>query len=953
MKKRVFYSLVTVCLFALNMTACSSAPDETDVQWYEPKTEYKPYTRWWWHGSAVDKESLTYIFEEFADKGIGGVEITPIYGVQNNEENDIQYLSPEWMDMYSHVVAEGERLGIQVDMMTGTGWPFGGPEISIDDAADRYLVTKFEVKEGASLGEPVKYKEPAPQFRMPAGRRAPQRRGPQQTATSLESLMAYSSNGDIIDLTDKVAEDGTLNWVAEKGDWTLYAIFNGKALMMVKRAAPGGEGYVMDHYNKEVLDLYTSKFDKAFGESGAKYPHTFFNDSFELANATWEQGLFDKFEERHGYKLQEYLPEFLGEKGLTDTAIRVRSDYREVISELLKTEFTIPWTEWAHSHGSLTRNQAHGSPANIIDLYSIVDIPECESFGRTEFDIPALRKDEYKRVNDGDLAVLKFASSAAHINGKPYTSSETMTWLTEHFRTSLSQIKPEIDQMFCSGVNHVYFHGSTYSPKNAEWPGWLFYASIDVSPRNPFWKDAKSMFDYIARCQSFLQAGTPDCDFLLYWPIYDAWVDNQQQPFLQFTIHSMQTTLPVFIKTVHEIKESGFDVDYISDNLIMSLDVVNGELVSNGGTKYKALVIPDNRIMPAETMQKLTSLIEKGAKVVFTKQYPEDVPGLANLEARRAEFQAETAKLPAASFTETQVQKMGKGTVITGSEMTDMFIACGIEPEAFNSEFGGTSIRRNHEKGKIYFLSMLQNKTIDGWVPLATKASSVVIFDPMSGKRGAAQVRNNNGTTEVYLQLKPGGSLILKTFDKGEAPIDEWEYYNPTNEAIVLNSGWKLDFPDSKPAIDQTFEIGAPVDWTTLAQQNEDVTRNMGTGRYSTTFTLPADVDADNWLLDLGDVRESASVKINGQQVAVLTAVPFETLVGPYLKEGENTLEVEVTNLPANRIADYDRQGKVWRIFKDANIATFSSQNRTYNHWTLMPSGLNSEVKLIPVKEVF
>ena len=461
------------------------------------------------------------------------------------------------------------------------------------------------------------------------------------------------------------------------------------------------------------------------------------------------------------------------------------------------------------------------------------------------------------------------------------------------------------------------------------------------------------MFDYIARCQSFLQAGTPDCDFLLYWPIYDAWVDNQQQPFLQFTIHSMQTTLPVFIKTVHEIKESGFDVDYISDNLIMSLDVVNGELVSNGGTKYKALVIPDNRIMPAETMQKLTSLIEKGAKVVFTKQYPEDVPGLANLEARRAQFQAETAKLPAASFTETQVQKMGKGTVITGSEMTDMFIACGIEPEAFNSEFGGTSIRRNHEKGKIYFLSMLQNKTIDGWVPLATKASSVVIFDPMSGKRGAAQVRNNNGTTEVYLQLKPGGSLILKTFDKGEAPIDEWEYYNPTNEAIVLNSGWKLDFPDSKPAIDQTFEIGAPVDWTTLAQQNEDVTRNMGTGRYSTTFTLPADVDADNWLLDLGDVRESASVKINGQQVAVLTAVPFETLVGPYLKEGENTLEVEVTNLPANRIADYDRQGKVWRIFKDANIATFSSQNRTYNHWTLMPSGLNSEVKLIPVEEVF
>ncbi len=1014
MKNSFTKLLVCSLLLSAAMTGCSSSgsPTEQDAQWYEIKTEYKPYTRWWWHGSAVDKESLTYIFEEFADKGIGGVEITPIYGVQNNEKNDIDFLSPKWMEMYSHVVSEGKRLGVQVDMMTGTGWPFGGPEVTMHDAANRYLVTRFKVSEGKSLDEAVKYKEEVQMPRMPmmppAGQRqqgapqgpqgqrpqgmpqggpqapqgvqapqspqgqrpqgapqqarapqpqrAPQRaqQGVQQKdVAELESLMAYSTTGEIVDLTDKVGTDGKLDWVAGKGEWTLYAVFDGKSLMKVKRAAPGGEGYVVNHYDKEALMKYLGRFDKAFEESGAEYPNTFFNDSFEIANSDWTYGLFDKFEQMHGYKLQEYLPELLGDKSFGDMTIRVRSDYRETISELLKTEFTEPWTEWAHSHGSKTRNQAHGSPANIIDLYSVVDIPECESFGRTEFDIPALRKDEYKRNNDGDLAVLKFASSAAHINGKLQTSSETMTWLTEHFRTSLSQIKPEIDQMFCSGVNHVYFHGSTYSPKDAEWPGWLFYASIDVSPRNPFWKDASAMFSYMARCQSFLQAGTPDCDFLLYWPIYDAWFDNQQQPFLQFTIHSMQTTLPEFIKTVHSIKESGYDVDYISDNLIMSLSVKDGELVSGGGTHYKALVIPDNRYMPAETLKKLTELIDVGAKVVFTKQYPVDVPGLASLEERRAEFQSEKSKLPAASFLKTEVQKMGRGTVITGYDLTELFTACGIKPEAFNAVFGGTSIRRNHEKGKIYFLTMLQNNTVDGWVPLATKASSVEIFDPMTGERGAAQVRNNNGTTEVYLQLKPGESLILKTFEKGKVPVADWNYYNTADEAVVLSEGWTLDFPDSQPAISQTFNIGAPVDWTTLAAQCDDVTRNMATGRYTTTFTLPEGVDADNWLLDLGDVRESARVKVNGVEVAVLTAVPFETLIGPYLKEGENTLEVEVTNLPANRIADYDRTGKVWRIFKDANIATFSPQNVTYSHWTLLPSGLNSEVKLIPVRSAF
>ena len=170
---------------------------------------------------------------------------------------------------------------------------------------------------------------------------------------------------------------------------------------------------------------------------------------------------------------------------------------------MLLRNFTTVWADWAHSHGSRVRNQAHGSPGNIFDFYAAVDIPECESFGRTEFDIPGLRRDPDAKHSDADPAVLKFASSAAHVTGKPLTSCETLTWLTEHFRTSLASCKPEIDQILASGVNHVYFHGAPYSPRNAVFPGWLFYASINMSPTAPLWRDAGAMLDYIARSQAF------------------------------------------------------------------------------------------------------------------------------------------------------------------------------------------------------------------------------------------------------------------------------------------------------------------------------------------------------------------------------------------------------------------------------------------------------------------
>ena len=72
-------------------------------QWPVVNQEAKPGARWWWLGSAVDKENLEWNMRQYAEHGIGALEITPIYGVQGNQSNNIPYLTDKncYMDISS------------------------------------------------------------------------------------------------------------------------------------------------------------------------------------------------------------------------------------------------------------------------------------------------------------------------------------------------------------------------------------------------------------------------------------------------------------------------------------------------------------------------------------------------------------------------------------------------------------------------------------------------------------------------------------------------------------------------------------------------------------------------------------------------------------------------------------------------------------------------------------
>ena len=845
-------------------------------------------------GSAIDKENIAWNMKQYADCGIGALEITPIYGVLGNEQNNIEFLSPKWMEMLRFVQDEGKKNNIQIDMATGTGWPFGGPWVPLEESASKLLVCDTTIH--SSL---IKRYKPEPPKPLPIQI---------DDSTFVEvpdtlddklliGIYAYRKSGNkgetFLRLTfDRKGRLVPLNKKKiSKGDWRIITLWKKMGVMMVKRPAPGGEGFVVDHFNKQAVLNYLQHISDAFEKTNTPYPHTFFNDSYEVSEADYTPDLFPEFEKRRGYSLEDNIEK------LIDGDVKVVSDYRETLGELIFENFTQTWTEWAHSHGVITRNQAHGSPANLIDCYSAVDIPEIEGFGLTDFGIKGLRKDvEHTRKNDSDFSMLKYAPSAAHINGKKLTSSETCTWLTEHFRTSLSQIKPDLDLMFCAGVNNVYFHGTCYSPKDEPWPGWKFYASIDMSPTNSIWRDAPYFMKYIERCQSFLQMGKPDNDFLVYLPVRDMWRQQTGKNLLmQFDIHSMDKKAPEFIRSILEIDKEGFDCDYISDKYLMTTTYKNGMLETAAGTRYRGLIIPGSGRMPEQLKAHLDQLKAQGAHIIY---------GI------------DTAKMKEAA-----------------------------KPEPMRTKNRLRAIRRSNGSGHHYFIANLTPNDVCEMVPLTVDFKDAALFNPMTGEICKAVTEGKS----VLLNLRSGESIILQTYDKAV----NWESAQliapastPTPKTtIALSTPWTLSFTDETPLVEQAFQLDKVQTWETLDDEAAQVT--MGTGVYTTSMKLSKADAAKQWAIDLGDVRESARVYINGTFVGCAWAVPYVLDTKNTLKAGQNEIRIEVTNLPANRIADMDRKGIKWRKFNEINIVDLNYKKTGYEHWEPVKSGLNTEVKLI------
>jgi len=863
-------------------------------------------------GSAVDPRNLTLELTRYQAAGLGGVHIIPIYGAKGYETNYIDYLSPAWMEKLAYTVAEARRLGLGVDMTTGSGWCFGGPQVTDREANAQLDVKVFLLAPGARYEGKL-------------------------DTNSLQTLRAFSAEGEQVDLAERLAADGALDWSPTEGRWQIYALAQKPAGIKVKRAAPGGQGPMLNLFYPEAMKHYLERFDRAFAGSTGPKPRAMYHDSYEY-KTEWAPGLLEAFARRRGYALETELPTLLNGTNVVaispayqnpDRMARVKSDYRETVSDLMVEESLPMWVNWSHRHDFLTRNQAHGSPGNWLDLYATADIPETEMFH-----------------DDRDRLISKFASSAAHVTGKPLVAAETGTWLKEHFTETLGDMKFLVDDLFLSGVNHVFYHGTCYSPDSAPWPGWLFYASYEMNPRNSVWHDADALNAYVTRCQSVLQTGRPDNDVLLYWPLHDFWhrADGMVFP---MSVHVRgwfdQQALG---RTARRLWAAGYAFDYASDRQLAAAQAAEGEIRTAGG-RYAVVLVPPTEHLPLDTLRALLALADAGGTVIFEDHLPADVPGWGGLAARRHELRRLLAPLRFGPTPATNLQEIryGAGRILLGDAAAAL-AAAGAAREPMFDQPGLMCLRRAFPEGSYYFVANRStNNAVDSWVKLGRPARSVVVMDPMTGRAGTGQVRHRrSNAAEVRLSLAPGQSVLLRCFAQRSVHGPSWREWSPAGQPRPLAGSWEVRFLEGGPTLPAPARLERLASWTTLSDAN--VQRFAGTARYTLVFDRPSG-GAQHWVLDLGDVAQSARVRLNGRSFGTLITPPFRVVLD-HLSSRGNQLEVEVTNVSANRIRDLDRQGVKWKNFNDINFVNLAYQPFDASNWPITDSGLLGPVTLTP-----
>lgn len=680
----------------------------------------------------------------------------------------------------------------------------------------------------------------------------------------------------------------------------------------VKRAAPGGAGNVMCPYTKSALDEYLQAFEPLFAEF-EELPRSLFYDSFEVFGADWAEGLPDKFKAQHGYDLLEHLEDLSGE-GINSS--RVLCDYRETLFSMLLEDSIRPWAAWARQQGVQVRYQAHGAPGNLLDLYAASDIPETEVFGYHDFEFSPVppEVDRVTLLPRNYCIVNKFASSAAHLAGHRLVSSETFTWHREHFCGALWEMKAEIDQLFLCGINHIFFHGSTYSPESVPWPGWIFYASTQFDLPMSIWEHLPGMTGYMSRCQKLLQSSRMENDVLLYFPYYDT-ISSAGDRLLQCTVHHIEKwCLPSFEKVAMVLRENGFHADYVSDQHLTHASIKEGT-IAIADSRYRVLVVPQTKYMPQGTLDAIQKLAKQGATVVFLNEFPQSSPGLGG--------------------SPLQITAKECLQVVPEKNLTSVLMQGDVRPCLAQKVNGCDMARFILDDGRhMLFLYNVTSKTFEGDIPL--DFSPAKIFDPMTNQEGSIG-------SPARILLQPGQSLFIL-----EGTTTSAWCWPSKNSAIPLRrtQPWKIDFIAGGPDLPPSLSMKKLVSWTEFPEQiYKDFS---GTARYSTEFSWSPNQKWDEAFLRFETVHESVRVKVNGTDCGILWCHPFEMRVGNFLREGINSLELEVVNLPANRAAAIERRHEKWKEFHEINFVNMRYASFDASGWEPKPSGLVGEVFLSP-----
>ncbi len=610
----LFTTALVFAAFQPSRAADLTATDTLQKNFFAPPMDTRPIVRWWWFGPSVVKPQLEKEMNLMKEGGFGGFEVQPTYPLATDGQysglRNFQFLSPEFFDMLKFTAAKAKDLGLRFDLTLGSGWPYGGPMFSHDEAAQTIArLDPVAIQPGQTTAT-------AP---------APARGGIRPIAAAVLGPITDAAPGASPYLALKVS-DHTAQLPTNLHGATQVTFYTAADadLVMVKRPALGAEGYIVDHYDPAAIKKFIDQITlPEINACGPNTPFSIFCDSLEIHGEGWTPTLLAEFQKRRGYDLTPLLPALFDDN--FPKAPEIRADYGKTIAETFNDNFVKVFTQLAHDHNTRFRIQAYGTPPCTLMTYADADLDEGENYNWKSF------------------SGTRWASSANHLLGRPLSSSESFTWLhSPVFMAAPIDIKAESNLQLLNGVNQFLCHGWPYTAPGVEYPGWRFYAAAVFTEKNPWWIAMHDINDYLARASYLLRQGTPGNDVALYLPEEDAYAKFTPQSLAMVTSNNGNGAIlnGMVANLIPTILEAGYNFDFVDDGLIALRGKVDGKTLAFGDLKFKVIIVPSVTRIPLATLKKFAEFANNGGILIALDHIPSQAPGFL---ATAADHQAITS----------------------------------------------------------------------------------------------------------------------------------------------------------------------------------------------------------------------------------------------------------------------------------------------------------------------
>ncbi len=889
-----------------------------EAGWNNPPTDARLRAYWWWLNGNVTTQSITRDLEAMKAKGFGGAVLIDANGAAQEGNARVPhgptFFSPEWRALYKHALHEAARLGLQMSLNIQSGWNLGGPVVTASDAAkslvwsecrtngprhvgavlplprsrDSYyrdtFVLAYRIRDYQPPHRPIEnwaekaLYEPLHPFSAPITE-------PLFQEFSMIAGEEDTTSKEVVDLTDKLDAGGTLHWDVPAGNWQIlrFGCTVGPNAR-VSTSSEGWQGYALDVFDAGAFTRYWEAIvEPLLVDAGPlagttlKYLHT---DSWEIEGINWTPSLPSEFQQRFGYRLSPFLPVRAGcivyNRDISD---RCLADFRKTLGELTIAHHYKLFRDYAHRYGVLIHPESGGPHAVPIDAQRDLgwdDAPMSE-FWAWSWE---------HRVGDSNRFFIKQPASAAHTYGHRLVLGEGFTSIGPHWQSRLADnLKPSFDQALCEGLNLLVWHAFVCSPASMGIPGQQYFAGTHLNPNDTWWPMSAPFFAYINRCQFLLQRGLPVSDALYY---YGDHVPN----FTQLRRSDPAHVVP------------GYDYDVITEEAILSrVSVKRGRFVLPDGVSYAVLMIPDHKAISLPVLRKLKELVLQGGIVIGPK--PVEASGLKDYPECDREAQRIASQVWGADAVTNGEHIFGKGRVLVGQTAREALSELGIGPDF---ESAGASpgsqldyIHRRDGDREIYFLSSRAKQPQSFRCTFRVAGKQPELWDPVSGAHRLARAwSETEGRTTLPLDFAACGSIFVIFQHPAAAPAQPQASNSPALSTLQSLAGpWNVAFdPKWGGPASTTFE--QLESWTACPEPG--VKYYSGTAVYRKTFILSSERAGKHIWLDLGDVRELAQVKLNGQTLGIVWTPPYRVDATRALRPGENQLEVEVVNFWCNRI---------------------------------------------------